>query len=213
MIYLRIYSLSIILCISTFVMYGQTFQNLVQVDGVVMTSDSMRYVPNTTVVVKNQNRGVNCSNTGVFSIVCYKGDTLIFSNLGFRTKEIIIPKRIEGIYYSVVALMVQDTFYLPEAIVRPLPSREEFDYAFRYWYIPNDQYEIARMNTNKYTLRAIALTLPRDGRESQAMYQASQAKKCCLYRNAEWPTYEYSKPICMGRLLPGMEARRFPEFK
>jgi hypothetical protein len=77
--------------------------------------------------------------------------------------------------------MVQDTFYLPETIVRPLPTKKEFEYAFTHWAIPNDQYEIARRNTDKYTLRAIAYTLPRDGRESQAMYQMQAAKDAAYY--------------------------------
>jgi hypothetical protein len=174
------YGLALILSILTFVSKAQNFDNLVQVDGVVMTSDSLRYISYATVMVKNQNRGVECSNSGVFSIVCYKGDTLVFTNLGFRRKEVVIPKQVEGIYYNVVALMVQDTFYLPETIVRPLPTREEFDYAFQYWRIPNDQYEIARMNTNRFALRAIAFSLPRDGGENQALYQA-QAANMAVY--------------------------------
>lgn len=168
--------LFLLLVLSTFGANAQTFDNLVQVDGVVMTSDSLRYVPNATVIVKNQNRGVECSNTGVFSIVCYKGDTLIVTNLGYRSKEIVIPSNLTGIYYSVVAKIVQDTFYLAETIVRPLPSKDAFDYAFKYWGIPNDQYEMARINTNKYALRALAFTLPRDGRESQHLLQASEAQ-------------------------------------
>jgi hypothetical protein len=155
--------------------------NVVQVNGIVTTPDSQRIVPNVTVMVKSQNRGVISSPRGVFTIVCFKGDTLLFSEIGYRTKEVVVPKEIKGEYYSIIQPMVQDTFYLPETIVKPLPSKKEFDYAFTHWAIPNDQYEIARRNTDKYTLRAIAYTLPRDGRESQAMYQMQAAKDAAYY--------------------------------
>lgn len=155
--------------------------NVVQVNGIIMTPDSQRVIPNVTVLVKSQNRGVISSHMGVFTIVCFKGDTLQFSEIGFRPKEVVIPKNIKGEYYSLIEPMVQDTFYLPETIVRPLPTKKEFEYAFTHWAIPNDQYEIARRNTDKYTLRAIAYTLPRDGRESQAMYQMQAARDAAYY--------------------------------
>jgi hypothetical protein len=118
---------------------------------------------------------------GVFSLVCYKGDTLEFTAIGFRPKTYIVPERIKGQYFSMIQLMVKDTFYLPETIVKPLPSREQFDYAFKHWQIPDDQYELARRNTDALTLRAIAYTMPRDGRENQAMYQQSMARDAIYY--------------------------------
>lgn len=157
------------------------YDNIIQITGVTMTADSLRAVPNVTVLVKNRNRGVESSPLGVFSIVVYKGDTLQFSALGFRGKEFPVSKDLEGNYYSLIQLMVQDTFYLPETIIRPLPSREQFDYAFKNWHIPDDKYEIARKNTDKYALRVLAHTLPKDGRESQANYQVQQAQNAVYY--------------------------------
>lgn len=155
--------------------------NVVQINGVTMTADSLRAVAGTTVLVKNQNRGVISSEQGVFSIVCYKGDTLQFSALGFSSKDYVVPPNIQGNYFTMIQLMVQDTFYLPETIIRPLPTREQFDYAFRNWKIPDDKYEIARRNTDALTLRAIAYSLPRDGRENQAVYQGILAQNAVYY--------------------------------
>ena len=154
---------------------------IVQINGVTITADSLRAVPGTTVTVKNKYRGVSSSDLGVFSLVCYKGDTLEFTAVGFRPKTYVVPTRCKGQYFSMIQLMVQDTFYLPETIVRPLPTREQFDYAFRHWQIPDDKYEIARKNTDALTLRAIAYTMPRDGRENQAVYQASIARDAIYY--------------------------------
>ncbi len=154
---------------------------IVQINGITLTADSLRSVPGVTVTVKNKYRGVISSDLGVFSIVCYKGDTLEFTSVGFRAKTYVVPTRIQGQYFSMVQLMVQDTFYLPETIVKPLPGRDEFDYAFRHWRIPDDKYEVARKNTDALTLRAMAFTMARDGRENQAVYQAGIARDAVYY--------------------------------
>ncbi len=161
--------------------FAQRFwDEVIQITGVTMTADSLRAVPNVTVTVKNKERGTYSGAQGVFSLVCSKGDTLDFSAVGYRGKEFIVPN-VEGRYFNVIQLMVQDTFYLPETIIRPIPYGEEFDYAFKYWEVPDDKYEIARKNTNKRTMLYLMATLPRDGRESQAAYQANQATQATYY--------------------------------
>lgn len=174
--------LLIILCIAGKTAVAQVANNnIIQINGVTMTADSLRAVPGTTVLVKNMNRGVYASDKGVFSIVCHKGDTLQFTSVGFRDKEYVVPQNIEGQYFSMIQLMVQDTFYLPETIVRPYMSKEELEYAFRNSKVPDDKYEIARKNTDALTLRAISFSLPRDGRESQAIYQGAASQNAVYY--------------------------------
>ena len=182
----RIWSFSLVivmltLATTTAALAQGVYDRIVQINGVTMTADSLRGVPGVVVVVKDKNRGVESSNAGVFSIVVYKGDTLQFSALGFRDKEYVVPENIEGHYLSMIQLMVQDTFYLPETIIRSLPTKEQFDYAFKHWKIPDDKYEIARKNTDELTLRALAYILPKDGRENQAAYQNMQARDAVYY--------------------------------
>ena len=154
---------------------------LVQINGVTMTADSLRAVAGTTILVKNRNRGVYASDQGVFAIVCNKGDTIRFSSLGYRDKDYVIPTNIKGQYFSMIQLMVQDTFYLPETIIRPMLSKDNFDYVFRNNRVPDDKYEIARRNVDQYTLRVLAFTLPRDGRENQQILQSAAAQNAVYY--------------------------------
>jgi len=158
-----------------------SFDNVIQIDGVTMTADSLRAVPDVTILVKGKNRGVESEYTGVFSMVCAKGDTLEFSCLGFRSKQFVVSKDLKGEYFSLIQLMVQDTFYLPETIIKPLPSKEAFNYAFQHWRVPSDEYELARRNTNYYMLRALAYTMPIDGHLAQSRELAQQANEAVYY--------------------------------
>lgn len=157
------------------------YENIVQINGIIMTADSLRAVPGVVVLVKNKNRGIESGDRGVFSLVVYKGDTLQFSALGFRPKEYVVPTTIEGNSVSMIQLMVQDTFYLPETIVRAYPSRDRFNYLFSHNRVPDDIYETARRNTDQNTLRILAYITPRDGRENQSAYQNMQARQAVYY--------------------------------
>ena len=175
------------------------FENIIQINGVIMTADSLRAVPDVTVSVKGKNRGVESEYTGVFSIVCYKGDTLEFNSLGFRPKEFVVSKNLKGQYFSLIQLMVQDTFYLPETIIKPLPTKAGFDYAFQHWHIPNDQYEMARKNTDAYLLRVLAYTLPHDGHESQSRVLQQQAREAVYYGQQQ--PMNILNPIAWGQFF------------
>lgn len=156
-------------------------EQIVQINGVTMTADSLRAVPGAVIMLKNDYRGTVSNERGVFSLVAHKGDTLVFTALGFRKKEVQIPEDIEGHYFSLVQLLTQDTFYLQETIIRPFPTREQFNYAFKYWDIPDDKYERARKNTEALMLRALAYSTPKDGAENQGAYQNIQAQQAIYY--------------------------------
>lgn len=165
-------------CLSTMLgkaQYG--FDNMVELTGVVMSADSLRYLPFVSVSVPSRGEGVTGSERGVFTIIARLGDTLEFSSVGYRKKRYIIPKQLSSNRYSVIQLMVQDTFYLPITIIRPQLSPEEFDRAFKSWHIPDDRFEIARKNTELQTMRLLAANMPKDGRESQHYVQSVQAQR------------------------------------
>jgi hypothetical protein len=144
--------------------------NFIELNGVVMSADSLQYVPYCSVTSA---RGVStyASDMGVFSIVVQKGDTLHFTSPGYRTIDYAIAENLAGLRYSIIQLMVQDTFFLAETILRPAPTREKFDYAFKYWEIPDDRYELARKNTEEQAMRILSSQLKRDGRENQEAYK------------------------------------------
>jgi hypothetical protein len=150
---------------------------MVELTGVVMSADSLRYLPFVTVKIPSKYTGTTTSDLGVFTLIAAKGDTLEFTSVGYRKKRYVIPANITAGRYSIIQLMSQDTFFLSPTIIRPQLSREEFDKAFKTLDIPDDKYEIARKNTAYQTMRMMMAMTPNDGRENQHYYQNMQANK------------------------------------
>jgi len=155
--------------------YG--FNNMVELTGVIMSSDSLRYLPYVSVKLSGTDRGVISNRKGVFSLIAPKGTKLEFSCMGYRKKTYTIPDTLTQARYSVIQLMSQDTFYLPITVIRPLMSREEFERAFVQWEIPPDQIEVIRRNTEMNTIRAMTYILPKDGNEHLDYYQSQALKR------------------------------------
>jgi hypothetical protein len=158
--------------------------SVVQMYGVVMTADSLQGIPSVSVTIKGQNRGTFTNDQGVFSIVVMKGDLVEFTSIGYKPKLVEIPRSIEGNQYSMIQLMVTDTQYLPATIIRPRPTREQFERDFVNTDIPADQYEIARQNTEESKRRILAQSLPRDGGEAANLNLRNVAARQYYYGQA-----------------------------
>ncbi len=156
----------------------ETFKDsVVQLYGVVMTSDSLVGIPSVSVMVKGQNRGTITNDKGVFSIVVLKGDQVQFTSIGFKPVEVLIPPSLQGNQHSIIQLMTTDTVFLPATIIKPRPTRAQFERDFLNTKVPDDEITIARQNNNSATRRLLMATLPSDGREASNQYLRQNATK------------------------------------
>lgn len=151
--------------------------SVVQLYGIVMTADSLVGIPAVSVTIKGQNRGTITNNQGVFSIVVLKGDEVEFTHVSYKTKVITIPRNLQGNQQSIVQLMVEDTVYLPATIIKPRPSRQQFERDFVNTKVPDDDIEIARQNNNAAARRMLMKTTPGDGGEATALQFRKVAQK------------------------------------
>ena len=151
--------------------------SVVQLYGIVMTADSLMGIPAVSITVKGSNRGTMTNAQGVFSIVVLKGDEVEFTHVSYKPKTITIPKSLDGSQHSVVQLMVQDTVYLPATIIRPRPTRQQFERDFVNIPIPDDDIEIARQNNSAAKRRALMATLPADGGGATALQFRNMATR------------------------------------
>ncbi|PSL31891.1 carboxypeptidase-like protein [Chitinophaga ginsengisoli] len=178
---------------------SQFKDSIIQISGITMTADSLRAVPAVSILVRGQHRGTISNSQGVFSIVAFKGDTLTFSAVGFKRKDFKIPMNLPGNNYSMIQLLVDDTTYLPVTIIKPYPTREEFEKAFVSSDIPDDEYELARKNTEEARMRALSRYIPPDAREATNMYMNKQAQS--LYYAGQQAPQNILNPLAWAQFI------------
>jgi hypothetical protein len=192
-------SLAIAIPFASKAQFEKLKDSVVQLYGVVMTADSLRAIPSVTVMIKGQNRGTITNEQGVFSIVVMKGDIVEFTSIGYKPKLATIPRDLEGNQFSLLQLMVTDTVYLPATIIKPRPTKEQFERDFVNVDIPDDDLEIARKNTDESKRRVLARTLPRDGRESSNMFLRNNAQR--YYYNGQTPPQNIFNPAAWAEFI------------
>jgi len=178
----------------------ETFQDsVVQLYGVVMTADSLRGLPGVSILVKGSGRGTISNYQGVFSIVALKGDEIEFTSVGFKPKVTRIPRDLDGNAFSIIQLMVTDTVFLPASIIKPRPTREQFERDFVNTPVPDDQIEVARQNTDMAKRRILSQSMPRDGRESMNYNLARNAAR--YYSNGQLPPMNLMNPFAWNEFV------------
>lgn len=173
--------------------------SVVQLYGVIMTADSLRGIPGVSVVVKGQNRGTQSSDEGVFSIVVMKGDQVEFTSIGYKPKLVNVPRDLEGNQYSIIQLLVNDTMYLPVTIIKPRPTREQFERDFVKANFPDDNLEIARQNNDASKRRILMRSLPYDGAESAGFNLRQSASK--YYSAGQMPQQNILNPFAWAEFV------------
>lgn len=194
-----IFTVLSLLPLKAFPQFEKLKDSVVQLYGVVMTADSLMGIPSVTIKVAGRNQGTYTNEQGVFSIVVLKGDHLEFSSIGFKPKLIEISRSLEGNQHGIIQLMVRDTVYLPATIIRPRPTREQFERDFINVHIPDDEYEIARKNTEEGKRRILSRSLPSDGREGGNILLRNTASRYYYYGQA--PPQNIFNPFAWNEFL------------
>jgi hypothetical protein len=147
--------------------------NLIQFSGKVVTKNSENKItalPYTNVYLKNTSRGTASEIDGFFSIVARTGDTVIFSQIGFETVEYVIPDSLTDNLYYWIQIMSQDDILLPEAIIRPYPSREFFKIELLALDVSKELEKTYEEYLSEELLAEMRINLPADGAEAVNLY-------------------------------------------
>ena len=103
-----------------------------------------------------------------------------FTSVGYKPVLVNIPKDLAGNHQSVIQLMVADTVYLPATIIKPRPTKQQFERDFVKTSVPDDDITVARQNNSTATRRLLMATLPADGREASTQYLRQSSQKRCV---------------------------------
>jgi hypothetical protein len=146
--------------------FAQQVKPLVQFSGVIYDLDSNSVVPYVTLKnVSNENKRYSANYKGYFSIVVHEGDSIIFSSIGYKMLELVIPTNLSEKKFTVMIKMKSDNIQLPTVRVFPWASTDDFKREFLTMKFADDDLEIARKNLSKKSLAELSANLPRDGAE------------------------------------------------
>jgi len=196
---IQIIFFAVFLCASLYSKAQTRQDSVIQLYGVVMSADSLRGLEATSIIVEGTGRGTITNNQGVFSIPVLKGNIIRFSSVGFKDKITLIPDTLKSNQYYVIQLMVNDTAYLPATILRPRPTRSQFEREFVNADIPADAIEIARRNNDEATRKALMMTLPIDGGEAMNAQIRQQAAKS--YYSGQLPPQNIFNPVAWAEFI------------
>lgn len=161
---------------------GQSNNNdqvVVQLSGVVVTEEGKEVIvlPYTNVAVKGTSRGTITEMDGFFSIVVVKGETVVFSRIGYKNEQYIIPDTLTSDSQSIVQSLIKDTVMLAEAVIYPWPSRENFKEEFLSMDVV-DEYQLkADDNLKSITMESLRDNLSMDGNEAASVMLQDNVNK------------------------------------
>ncbi len=173
-------------------------RKIIQLSGIIVTGDSLKPVPYTNIWVKNSRRGAISDFYGFFNITARELDTLRFSSVGFDEVHYIIPDTLTENRYSVVQVMTRDTLILPETVIYPWPTKDQFRYAFLNVKVPEDDYDRAMKNLARAEMKERLENMPMDGgmnfrnymnQQNNQLYYAGQAPPMRLFDPFAWAEF------------------------
>jgi hypothetical protein len=178
---------------------AQNNKGLIQFSGVVVEMDSLKAVPFTNIFVKNTQHGTVADYFGYFSFVAQKGDTLIFSEIGYARAQFIIPDTLSTNRYSLIQMLHKDTVFLKGINIFAWPTKEQFKKAFLDLHPKEDDLDRARKNLAYNNMRELYNNMPMDG--SMNYKYAMDQRFTQLYSSGMYPSYSILNPIAWAQFI------------
>ncbi len=163
-------------------------------------------LPYSHIIITNAAKGSIADKRGRFSFIVYPNDTLIFSSMGYKRKELVIPDDLDKVHYSVDIRLERDTFLIREVTVFPWATYEEFSEAFIALDLPEDDYDRAIAN-----IALIQTWLELEGLQADPASSFRLAMHQHHYRNmyAGQPPNNLLNPLSWAQFIQAIREGRF----
>jgi len=139
-----------------------------------MEDDRINELIYTNIAVKGTARGAVSDIDGFFSLPVRETETVVFSRIGYETKEFQVPEGLEGNLYSKDIILAKDTLFLPEAFIYPWPDKDYFKIEFLALEVSNPIEELAQENLAP---------------EQQAYYYVGQTRPMNIFNPLSWKKF------------------------
>lgn len=140
---------------------GGKKEKIVQLSGLVMTADSSDVIRGVNIFNPYNGRGTYSDIKGWFSWPFLAGDTVLFSAIGFKNRQIIIPDD-AGDKFTVIMAMEEEVINLPDVEINPFPTEEIFKEAIMAMNLNEEQENVLR-SFEPNVVQEMVRTMPIEG--------------------------------------------------
>jgi hypothetical protein len=198
-------------CSANYMFAQGTEKKLVQFSGIVVTADSLRPVPYTSIMIKDARRGTISDYYGFFSFVAQEKDIIEFSAMGYKKITFRIPDSLPNSRYSLIQVMTSDTVTLPTAVIYPWPTGEQFKQAFLKLDVPEDDLDRAKRNMALAEAKEKIQNFEMDADMNYNNYIQQQTSK--LYYAGQLPPNNLLNPIAWAQFIKAWREGKFKRKK
>lgn len=96
--------------------------DIIELNGVLLTSDSLKPIPDAEIFSKENFMGTFTDSTGNFSLAVVLGDTLLFSSMGYSDRLVAVNDSILALKSPARFFMSLDTLEISEVVIHAYPS-------------------------------------------------------------------------------------------
>lgn len=199
---MRLLAIIALLCFFAPIQAQEKEKELIQLSGVILDADSLNPIPFTSVMISGTNRGTISDYYGFFSVVAAKGDTIVFSSLGYENNAFVVPDSIQSLRYSLIQVLTTDTIELQELVVYPWPTREQFKDAFINLDMTNDEVFRMQMNMAYASARNRKVGATYSTTNANAAYRVQNMnRQTALYNSGMAPTIQLMNPFAWAQFI------------
>ena len=181
--------------------------NVIQFSGVVITGDSLKPVPFVNIRIAGSSSGAVSDFYGFFSFVAHKGDTIVFSSVGYKSSRFYISDTLESSRYSLFQMMQNDTMLLTESVIYPWTTVEALEYAIIQHRVPDNDYDRAMRNLAIEEMRERAEALPMDGSMNYRNQMQMTSDKA--YWNGQYMPNNWLNPFAWAQFFKAWKEGKF----
>ncbi|MCF8222457.1 MAG: carboxypeptidase-like regulatory domain-containing protein [Bacteroidales bacterium] len=174
----------------------------VQVDGLVFDNEStpVKYV---NIISKGLRTGTETDERGIFSIISYPGDTLIFSSIGYQPAFAAIPAGVQKPRYTIDVTLIIDTINIGSVLVLPWKTYDEFKRAV-VEYVPPMEKEMKVMQQNLALIERQILREMDIAPAAGYRYAMQQEAERVMTRN-QTPVNNLFNPFAWAKFIKGLK--------
>jgi hypothetical protein len=182
--------------------------NLVQLTGRLF-DELLQPLPYAHILILNNYKGTITDKQGKYTLVTQVHDTVMYSSVGFRRKNIIIPDTLSEPFFNLDVVLDRDTIMIGEIEIYPWKSYEEFKEAFLNLKLPEDDMERARKNIALIKTQIILDETP-DARANFNYILAQQYRE--TFNQGMYPTYNLFNAFAWAEFFNALKRGDFKKY-